>query len=77
MRVYILTGPSSLSLAEAASMLAAELGVEAKIVVVQSLGKGILVNGLLVRSEDELPLRLAEAIIGELDPSSLVLACCS
>ena len=75
-RIYVIVGLDSLSAIDDIVAMAEELGVELHLVLSPRRLGGVIIEGMLVRSVDELPGKLAEAYALSFNIDGLVLACC-
>ena len=75
-RIYVVVGLEDYDAIDVVEGLASELGVELRVIFSPRV-RGVIIHGLLARSPEELPLRLAEAVATMVNIDGLALACCA
>ena len=75
-RIYVIVGLDSIDVIDELFSMAEELGVKVHLVVAPRRLGGLIVEGMLVESVEELPGRLVEAYALNVNVEGLVLACC-
>lgn len=75
-RVYVFVGLDSMGAIDEVYSLAEELGIDLHLVVSPRPLGGVIVDGMLARSPEELAGRLLEAYLLGVNMDGLVFACC-
>lgn len=75
-RIYVIVGLDSINMIDELFSVAEELGVRVHLVVAPRRLGGVIIEGMLVESVEELPGRLVEAYALNVNIDGLVLACC-
>ncbi len=72
-RIYVVVGIDEYDVIDLVEGLAAELGVELRVLFSPRV-RGLIVHGLLAERVEEVPLRLAEAVASTINIDGIMLA---
>ena len=75
-RIYVIVGVDAIDAIDELFSMAEELGIKVHLVISPYRLGGLIVEGMLVKNIDELPGRLVEAYVFNMNVDGLILACC-